>query len=160
MICALLGYKFYHTGKLEKVELEAAKVELASLNTQYVTNYNAFEIFSKMPELGSPAGKMDLSFANMIRELNISGLDNGVRVASYSVLGGGADMSVGQSAQPLPYGTGVVSAAPVNIRISYTDYEGMKFFVSQLPSKNIQVTSLDINRTQAVISGSFLATLN
>lgn len=160
MICALLGYKLFHTGKLEKTELETAKAELASLDTQYATSYNALEIFTNMPVIGSPVGQIDVSFANMIREVNVSGLDSGVRVASYSVLGGAGDTAISQSATPLPFGTGAVSQAPVSIRISYTDYEGLKFFLSQLPSKNIQVTGLDINGTQASITGSFLATLH
>lgn len=160
MICGLLGYKLYHTGKLDQTELETAKTELASFNTQYAASFNAKEIFADMPKIGSPVGKMDVSFANLIREINVSGLDAGVRVASYSVMGGAGDTVISQSATPIPFGTGAVSQAPVTIRISYTDYDGMKYFLSHLPEKNIQVTKLDITGTQAVISGQFLATLN
>lgn len=154
-----MGYKLYNTAKLEKVELESAKTELVSLNTSYATNLNAMEIFSNMPVIGKPAEPIDVSFAGMIRDLNLLAIDSGVRISSYSVVGSSGEAALSAATKPIAFGNGALISAPLSMRISYVDYDGMKRFLSSLPTQRIQVDNLEISGSSVIIGGSYLAKL-
>lgn len=145
IISLVSGSKAWQYAQQNKISLEVAKQDLATISEAANKASEATATLNSLPIIGSPAEPTEHAISSAVLLLNHAATVNGVTIVGITAMGGSAgNVSAADISSTFQMTGEKAHKSRITVKLSYVDFEGLKSFLKELSMRPIIIKNIKI----------------